>query len=109
MLADDNVKALITGAARQKSPYLTWAKQLPDLECNLAGSGAPRCTLAEVGGLGEDEPLTERNDYGWSPLVARVAARYGVPDASVVIAAGASMANHLAMATLLSPGDHVLV
>jgi aspartate/methionine/tyrosine aminotransferase len=54
-------------------------------------------------------PLTERNDYGWQPLVRAIATRYHVAPEAVVPAAGTSMANHLAIATLIEPGDHVLV
>lgn len=54
-------------------------------------------------------PLYERGDYGWPPLRNRLAVRYGVDEASLVVTAGTSMANHLAMATVLEPGDHVLV
>ncbi len=98
-----------SGANRKESPYLTWVKQLPAAEINLAGSAVPSCAAALLGPLEADPPLNERNDYGWPPLVARIAARYGVPEASVVVAAGTSMANHLAMATVLEAGDHVLV
>jgi len=94
---------------RKESPYLTWVKQLPATEISLAGSAVPSCSAAQLGPLEPDPPLNERNDYGWPPLVARIAARYRVPEASVVVAAGTSMANHLAMATLLEAGDHVLV
>jgi aspartate/methionine/tyrosine aminotransferase len=93
----------------KESPHLTWVKGLPRVECNLAGSGVPPCSLAELGGAEVDAPLTEGADYGWQPLVAAIAARYGVSESSVVVTAGASMANHLTMATLLSPGDHVVV
>ena len=69
----------------------------------------PSCSAALLGPLETEPPLNERNDYGWPPLVARIAARYAVGEGSVVVAAGTSMANHLAMATILETGDHVLV
>jgi aspartate/methionine/tyrosine aminotransferase len=93
----------------KESRYLTWAKSLPAAEYNVAGSGARPVTRAELGDPEPDAPLTERNDYGWPPLVARIAKRYGVPETSVVVASGASMANHLAIGALVAPGDHVLV
>jgi aspartate/methionine/tyrosine aminotransferase len=92
----------------RESPYLTWAKAQPAAELAMAGSGVPLCTVAELGAE-PDAPLTERNDYGWAPLVARLAHRYGVPESSVVVSAGTSLANQLAMATVLSAGDRVLV
>jgi aspartate/methionine/tyrosine aminotransferase len=98
-----------SGTNRKESPYLTWVKQLPTAEINLGGSAVPSCAAALLGPLESEPPLNERNDYGWPPLVARIAARYSVGEASVVVAAGTSMANHLAMATILERGDHVLV
>ena len=92
----------------KESRYLTWAKALPAADYNVAGSGARPATRAELGDPEPDAPLTERNDYGWPPLVARIAKRYGVPETLVVVASGASMANHLAIGALVAPGDHVL-
>jgi aspartate/methionine/tyrosine aminotransferase len=93
----------------KESPYLTWVKAQPAADYNLAGSGVLPCTRDELGAPEPDAPLTERNDYGWAPLVERIADRYNVDRTSVVVTAGASMANHLAMAAVLDPGDHVLV
>jgi aspartate/methionine/tyrosine aminotransferase len=45
----------------------------------------------------------------YAPLRKRIAARYGVPVEQIVAADGTSMANFLAMATLVSPGDEVLI
>jgi hypothetical protein len=45
----------------------------------------------------------------YAPLRERIAARYGVGIHQVVAADGTSMANFLAMATLISPGDEVLI
>src|SRR5262249_54521011 len=55
------------------------------------------------------EPLTRPGDYGYSPLQEALAAHSGVSPDCVVAAAGTSMANYLAMATILEPGDEVLV
>jgi aspartate/methionine/tyrosine aminotransferase len=93
----------------KESPYITWVKSLPAVEINLAGSAVPSCPPSALGPLDPDAPLVERNDYGWPPLVAEIAKRYAVPESSVVVAAGASMANHLAIATLINRGDHVLI
>jgi aspartate/methionine/tyrosine aminotransferase len=49
------------------------------------------------------------NEYGWQPLLERIAKRYDVGIDSVVLAHGTSMANHLACAALLEPGDEVLL
>src|ERR1700737_3640283 len=49
------------------------------------------------------------NEYGWAPLLERIAPRYGVTPANVVLAHGTSMANHLACAALVEAGDHVVI
>jgi aspartate/methionine/tyrosine aminotransferase len=46
--------------------------------------------------------------YGYAPLKEVIGERYGVAPESIVTAAGTSFANHLAMATLIEPGDEVL-
>jgi aspartate/methionine/tyrosine aminotransferase len=97
-----------SGAVPKESPYITWVKQLPRAEINLSGSAVPVCPPALLGPFDPDTPITERNDYGWPPLVTQLASRYGLGEAGIVVAAGASMANHLAIATLLSRDDHVL-
>lgn len=49
------------------------------------------------------------NEYGWRPLLDRIAARYGVGHENVVLAHGTSMANHLVFSALLAPEDQVLL
>jgi hypothetical protein len=45
----------------------------------------------------------------YAPLRERIGARYGVPAEKVVAADGTSMANYLAMAALIEPGDEVII
>src|SRR4029077_14247638 len=47
--------------------------------------------------------------YGYPPLQKAVATHHGVDPACVVESAGTSMANQLAMAAILEPGDEVLI
>jgi aspartate/methionine/tyrosine aminotransferase len=49
------------------------------------------------------------SSYGHAPLQLAIAEKCGVDPDCVVAAAGTSMANHLAMAALLDPGDEVLI
>jgi aspartate/methionine/tyrosine aminotransferase len=50
------------------------------------------------------------NAYGHRPLIERIAGRFGIDPACVVApGGGTSFANHLALASILSPGDEVLV
>jgi aspartate/methionine/tyrosine aminotransferase len=54
-------------------------------------------------------PINGANADGYLPLLAAIAARYGVEPERVVLAQGTSGANFLAFATLVAPGDEVLV
>jgi aspartate/methionine/tyrosine aminotransferase len=54
-------------------------------------------------------PLAGDNAYGLAPLVERIAAHHTVPPLQVVTATGCSMANFLALAALIEPGDEVLI
>lgn len=86
-----------------------WAKTQSRARFNLATSGVGSFPLAQIP-MGMDElEINGDNMYGYEPLLRAIAAKYGVDPANVVCAAGTSMANHLAMALLLEPGDEVLI
>lgn len=92
------------------SDYMHFAKVKTGAKYNLAISGVPDCALADLEPRPEDFALHGPNAYGWPALNARIAARYGVPEACVVTpGGGCSFANHLAMAALVAPGDEVLI
>jgi aspartate/methionine/tyrosine aminotransferase len=76
---------------------------------DLTSSGLPYLALAELPVALEELELSGSGGYGWAPLQQAIAARYRVPVECTVAAMGTSMANHLAMAALLKPGDEVLV
>jgi aspartate/methionine/tyrosine aminotransferase len=86
-----------------------WAKLEAGAPFNLASSGVLNCALADLGPLPDDLALHGPNPYGYPPFVEGLAARFGIDPACVVTSQGASMANHLAFAALLEPGDEVLV
>ena len=95
-----------------QSAYLEFSKLRSTARYNLATSGVMPCSLGELelspeefGALAIHGPSV----YGYPPLVEAIAAMKGVAPASVVQAAGTSMANHLAMAALFAPGDEVLI
>jgi aspartate/methionine/tyrosine aminotransferase len=100
----------MSGAARRKrSLYMEWAKTRSHAKYNLSTSGllgVPRGAFPV--NLDELE-ITAPGNYGYAPLQRRLAEHAGVPEECVVAAAGTSMANHLAMAALLDPGDEVLI
>ena len=90
------------------SDYMHWAKTQSRARYNLATSGVGAFPLRDL----PEIPLLEingDNSYGYAPLKAAIAERHGVDPDSVVTAAGTSMANYLAFAALLEPGDEVLI
>ena len=93
-----------------QSAYMDFAKFGADARFNLATSGAASVELADLGLAWDDLAQHGPNAGGYAPLVEKVAARFGVDRACVVMpGGGCSFANHLALAALVSPGDEVLV
>ena len=91
------------------SEYMNWAKLHSQARFNLATSGVDSLLLEHLDFNVADLELTGTDRYGYPPLIQRIAARLGVVKDSVVTAIGTSLANHLAMAALLNPGDEVLI
>src|ERR1700730_16231767 len=91
------------------SDYMHWAKTQGNARFNLASSGMPNFPLADLPVRLEELEITGTSGYGDAPLQEALAAKMGAPKECVVAAAGTSMANHLAMAALIAPGDEVLI
>jgi aspartate/methionine/tyrosine aminotransferase len=93
------------------SGYLHWVKAQADARpaprFSLMSSGLPHVPLRDLPVALDDLELNGPDVY--PPLLEAIGARYGIPVESVFPAAGTSMANHLAMAALLEPGDEVLI
>jgi aspartate/methionine/tyrosine aminotransferase len=92
-----------------RSTYLEWAKLRSSAKYNLATSGLDGFPLAKLPVKIEDLEISIGGSYGYPPLQERLAKKNGVPAECVVAANGTSMANHLAMAALIEPGDEVLI
>ena len=92
-----------------RSEYMEWAKTCSSTRFNLATSGLTSVPLAEFPLRLKDLEVTAPGGYGYGPLQERLARHTGAPEECIVAATGASMANHLAMAAILSPGDEVLI
>ena len=90
------------------SDYMHWAKTQSGARYNLATSGVGPFPLRELGPPPALE-INGDNSYGYAPLKQVIAAHQGVDPECVVTAAGTSMANYLAFATLIERGDEVLV
>ena len=93
----------------RESVYLEWARSQGNIKYSLALSGVPPTDVSLLSPSVDDFTMVADNEYGWLPLLERIAARYGVNPNNVVLAHGTSMANHLACAALAEPGDHVLI
>jgi len=95
---------------RQKhSDYMQWAKTQSKARFNLATSGVAAFPLRELGCSIDQLEINGDSTYGYAPLQLVIAKKEGVDPDCVVAAAGTSMANHLAMAALIEPGDEVLI
>lgn len=91
------------------SEYMEWAKTCADARFNLATSGVTPYSIKDLGASLEDIELSGPSRYGYEPLQHALAEKCGVPADSVVAAAGTSLANHLAMAAVIEPGDEVVM
>jgi aspartate/methionine/tyrosine aminotransferase len=92
-----------------QSDYMHWAKFKRPVRYALTGSEVPHFHLDRLGVNIVDLDMDGASHPRYAPLRERIAARYGVSVENVVAADGTSMANFLAMATLIAPGDEVLV
>lgn len=86
-----------------------WAKLHSSARFNLATSGVAGFPLRELPVSIEQLEINADSAYGYEPLQQAIANKCGVDPDCVVAAAGTSMANHLAMAALVDPGDEVLI
>ena len=92
-----------------RSAYIEWAKLRSKSRYNLAISDVVHFPLADLHPSIADLELSGADGYGYQPLLQKLSAKSGVPVESIVQAQGTSMANHLAMAALVEPGDEVLI
>jgi aspartate/methionine/tyrosine aminotransferase len=91
------------------SEYMSWAKLSSSAQFNLARSGMLPFPLRELSAPLDELEINGGGVYGYEPLTNAIALHYGVGPEKVFTAVGTSMANHLAMATLLEPGDEILL
>jgi aspartate/methionine/tyrosine aminotransferase len=91
------------------SRYLAWAKLHSNARFNLAASGVLDYPLVDLPVRINDLEIGGTGPYGYKPLMARLAAKAGVPEECVVYTHGTSMANYIALTALVRRGDEVLV
>ncbi len=93
----------------KNSVYMAWAKYHAGAKYNLANSGILGCDLNDLTVTLEDVAVNGPNHEGYAPLKEAIATKYAVKPENVVPAQGTSMANFLAMATVVERGDEVLI
>ncbi len=91
------------------SDYMHWSKTQSRARFNLATSGVAPFPLRELPVNLEELEINGDNSYGYAPLQQAIAAHHEVDPECVVESGGTSMANHLAMAAIIEPGDAVLI
>lgn len=91
------------------APYMAWSKTRPTARWDLAISNVLGLSIEELPGAAGALALGGRNDSGYEPLLDAIAHQYGVRSTQVTTAQGASGANFLVFAALLTQGDDVLV
>src|SRR5947199_7584674 len=94
---------------RKHSDYIHWSKTQSGARFNVATSGVAPFPLRDLRVNIEKLEINGQNSYGYAPLQEAIAAHYGVNPECVVESTGTSMANHLAVAAILEPGDGGLV
>lgn len=91
-----------------QSQYMHWAKFKNPMRYALTMSEVPHFRMESLPIGIADLDLDGASHPRYAPLRDAIAHRYGVSADRVVAADGTSMANFLAMAALISPGDEVL-
>lgn len=92
-----------------QSDYMHWAKFKPPVSHSLTASEVPHFRMDSLPISLADLDLDGASHPRYAPLRERIARRYGTSVEQVVCADGTSMANFVAMAALVSPGDEVLI
>jgi aspartate/methionine/tyrosine aminotransferase len=88
---------------------MPWAKLKSHAKYNLATSGVAHWKLRDLPVGLDDLEVSGPSFYGFEPLQKSLAHHCGVQANRIVAAGGTSMANYLALATVLKPGDEVLI
>lgn len=91
------------------SDYMHWAKFKKPVRFPLTGSEVPHFRMDSLPISIADLDLDGASHPRYAPLREAITRRYDVTADQVVAADGTSMANFVAMAALVSPGDEVLI
>jgi len=91
-----------------QSDYMHWAKTQAPVRYHLASSEVPHFSMERLNVTPADLQMDGASRYRYPQLREAIAHKCGVDPAQVVMADGTSMANMLALAALIAPGDEVL-
>jgi aspartate/methionine/tyrosine aminotransferase len=86
-----------------------WSKTQSRARFNLATSGVAPFPLRELPVNLEQLEINGENSYGYAPLQEAIATHHSTDPECVVESTGTSMANHLAIAAIIEPGDEVVI
>lgn len=95
------------GRGAMQSDYMHWAKFRLPVRYSLTSSEVPNFRLDRLPLTIADLDLDGASHFRYAPLRRAIGDRYGIDPDWIVTANGTSMANFLAMATLIAPGDQV--
>lgn len=96
------------GRGAMQSEYMHWAKTQAPVRFCLSPSEVPHFRLDSLPLTIAELDLDGASHARYAPLRQAIAHQYGVRADEVVTANGTSMANFLAMAALIAPGDEVI-
>ena len=99
---------MTSGRGAMQSDYMHWFKVQKPVRINLASSEVPHFRLDRLPLAINELDLDGASHPRYAPLRERVGKRHGVGAEHIVTANGTSMANFLAMAALIAPGDEVI-
>src|SRR2546425_75451 len=88
---------------------MEWGRTRAVARFNWAPRGVTPYPIRDLGSPSDQMDRGGSSLYGYEPLQRALAAKCGVSVDSVVAAVGTSLANHLAMAAVLEPGDQVVM
>src|SRR5205085_4077262 len=102
-------RPMISSKRIMQSDYMHWAKFKRPVRFALTGSEVPHFRMDSLPISIADLDLDGASHPRYRLLREAIGERYGVPVDQVVAADGTSMANFLALAALIEPGDEVIV
>ena len=107
LAVEEQGRDMTLGRGAMQSDYMHWAKYQSPVRYSLSSSDVTHFRLDRLPLTIADLDLDGASHFRYAPLRHAIAQRYGVAPEMVVTANGTSMANFLAMATLIAPGDEV--